>query len=463
MRKFKRFLLILTAFTVMLTTCACSFDSEDSDEVETEATTTQVVIATQEATTETTTTAEETTSATTTTKPSIAMTTTTATEAEEPEEATDMNLVMGSVVDGVYINEYFDYSFAIPDTWYFVDDDELMEEMEIDPDDVASESARQEILSETRLLYISMSYDMESNAHVYTYAENMNLVSQGSQYTAEIAAKNEKNTLLNSGYSVGSVVATTIGSNAYYTFDATREHEDGYTIQVTMFFRKSGDYMLTIMVCTYDDEDADASEIISWMSDADNLVDPSVETLDMHDVMGSVRNGVYTNDYFDFSFVPAGPTWSFYSDDEILEENYIDPDDVSTEEEWQEALSEKQLLLTCVVYDLSTNQNLYMYAENMDILRNGSLYTLEQYALRDAADFDNYTFGDFDEVTIGSSEYLRMTGTRLHDDGYTVYKTFLYKQVDNYIFTVIITTFSVSSPSADAIITWMGDANWGAV
>ncbi|MCD7847423.1 MAG: hypothetical protein LUG49_05280 [Oscillospiraceae bacterium] len=435
MRVLKRLLLILTSLTIMLTTCACSFESTGSSDDDD----------------------SEVTEATTTASPIVTTTGTSAEEAEESDEL-DMDLVMGSIVDGVYVNEYFDFSFAPGSTWYFYDDDELLEDMGIE---VSTLDERQEALSEQQLLTTSIAYDSVTSESVYTYAENMDILYNGNTYTLEQYAQRDVDAF--DYYTFSDMTEITIGSYEYLYMLGSRKHEDGYVVYAGFVYKKVDNYIFTAIITTFNVDVNTVDDIISWMSDADT---PStlayssdvMENYTMSDIMGYVsEDGVYINEYFDFSFAPPS-TWAFYTDDELLEDMGIDPDSITTDEEREDVLSQIQLLKPAIATDLTTINSVDMYAENLNMITNGDQYDEYYYAENDRENFEEQgvTFSSNPAaVTIGSHRYLLMTG----EYGNSNKLTFLYRRVGDYMFTIMIWTYNGYNIIPDDIIERMSDAD----
>ena len=127
----------------------------------------------------------------------------------------DMNVVMGTVSDGVYTNEYAELTFSPTSDWTFYDDSSLYEMMDISEDSVDTESRKQNVLSRTQTLYTMMAMD-EIGANLIVGFENLTLSTDGTSYSGEDYANELVAQCTASGYTFGDITTTTIGGNTYY-------------------------------------------------------------------------------------------------------------------------------------------------------------------------------------------------------------------------------------------------------
>lgn len=248
MSTLRRLLLILTSLAVMLATCACSLGTVTNDEDE---------ASTPEATTTAATTAEASTSATTAAT----------TEAEDEEPEVDFGKILESVEDGVYINEYFDVSFMPGSTWFFYDDDQLLEFMDINSDSITTDEQRLEVLSELQVVYCAMSVDLTTGANIIMEVEDLTFSPNGTCYDAPTYAEFNANQFELSGYTIESIDTITVGSNEYSRVVCTIVSE-GLEITQELLFKRVDDYMFGMIITVYDGFNVTADDVIAMVSDA---------------------------------------------------------------------------------------------------------------------------------------------------------------------------------------------------
>ncbi|MCD7848192.1 MAG: hypothetical protein LUG49_09245 [Oscillospiraceae bacterium] len=175
----------------------------------------------------------------------------------------DMNTVMGTVTDGVYTNEYADFTFSPPSDWTFYDDSELLEMMDISEDSVDTESKRQNVLSRVQTLYTAMAMG-ETGANVIVGFENLTLSTDGTSYTSEDYATELVNQCTESGYTFGDITTIEINGNTYYKAVGTVE-ECGYDMTQAFLVRRIDDYMCFIIITTIDGYTVTPDEIIEML------------------------------------------------------------------------------------------------------------------------------------------------------------------------------------------------------
>ncbi len=176
----------------------------------------------------------------------------------------DMNVVMGSVSDGVYTNEYAELTFSPTSDWTFYDDSSLYEMMDISEDSVNTESRRQNVLSRTQTLYTMMAMD-EIGANLIVGFENLTLSTDGTSYSGEDYANELVAQCTASGYTFGDITTTTIGGNTYYQAVGTVE-ESGYDMIQAFLVRRIDDYMCFLIITTIDGYTITTDNIIAMLS-----------------------------------------------------------------------------------------------------------------------------------------------------------------------------------------------------
>lgn len=176
----------------------------------------------------------------------------------------DMDVVMGSVSDGVYTNEYAELTFSPGSDWTFYDDSSLYEMMDISEDSVDTESRRQNVLSRTQTLYTMMAMD-EIGANLIIGFENLTLSTDGTSYSSEDYANELVAQCTASGYTFGDVTTITIGGNTYYQAVGTVE-ESGYDMIQAFLVRRIDDYMCFLIITTIDGYTVTTDEIIAMLS-----------------------------------------------------------------------------------------------------------------------------------------------------------------------------------------------------
>ncbi|MCD7784158.1 MAG: efflux RND transporter permease subunit [Oscillospiraceae bacterium] len=175
----------------------------------------------------------------------------------------DMNTVMGSVTDGVYVNEYADLTFSPGSDWTFYGDSELLEMMDVSEDSVDTESKRQNILSRVQTLYTTMAMD-EVGANIIIGFENLTLSTDGTSYSAEDYAEALVEQCTASGYTFGDITTVEIGGNTYYKAVGSIE-ESGYDMTQAFLVRRIDDYMCFIIITTIDGYTVTPDEIIAML------------------------------------------------------------------------------------------------------------------------------------------------------------------------------------------------------
>ncbi len=176
----------------------------------------------------------------------------------------DMNVVMGSVSDGVYTNEYAELTFSPASDWTFYDDSSLYEMMDISEDSVDTESRKQNVLSRTQTLYTMMAMD-EIGANLIVGFENLTLSTDGTSYSGEDYANELVAQCAASGYTFGDITTTTIGGNTYYQAVGTVE-ESGYDMIQAFLVRRIDDYMCFLIITTIDGYTITTDDIIAMLS-----------------------------------------------------------------------------------------------------------------------------------------------------------------------------------------------------
>ncbi|MCC8131298.1 MAG: hypothetical protein LUC38_05240 [Oscillospiraceae bacterium] len=177
--------------------------------------------------------------------------------------------------------------------------------------------------------------------------------------------------------------------------------------------------------------------------------------LDMDLLMGSVSDGVYTNEYADFTFSP-GSDWTFYDDSALYEMMDISEDSVDTESKRQNVLSRVQTLYTAMAMD-EIGANLIVGFENLTLSTDGTSYSGEDYANELVAQCtaSGYTFGDVTTIEIGGNTYYEAVGT-IVESGYDMTQAFLVRRIDDYMCFLIITTIDGYTVTPDEIIAMLG-------
>ncbi|MCD7823421.1 MAG: hypothetical protein LUG86_05320 [Oscillospiraceae bacterium] len=175
----------------------------------------------------------------------------------------DMDTVMGSVSDGIYVNEYAELTFSPTSDWTFYDESDLLDMMDISEDSVDTESKRQNVLSRVQTLYTAMAMD-EIGANIIIGFENLTLSTDGtsysaSDYTSEIVAQ-----CTELGYTFGDITTIEIGGNTYYEAIGTVE-ESGYDMTQAFLARRIDDYMCFIIITTIDGYTVSPDEIIAML------------------------------------------------------------------------------------------------------------------------------------------------------------------------------------------------------
>ncbi len=175
----------------------------------------------------------------------------------------DMDIVMGTVSDGVYTNEYADLTFSPGSDWTFYDDSELLEMMDVSESSVDTESKRQNILSRVQTLYTAMAMD-EVGANIIIGFENLTLSTDGTSYTGEDYAEALVAQCIESGYTFGDITTIEIGDNTYYEAVGTVE-ESGYDMTQAFLVRRIDDYMCFIIITTIDGYTVTPDDIIAML------------------------------------------------------------------------------------------------------------------------------------------------------------------------------------------------------
>ncbi|MCD8005782.1 MAG: hypothetical protein LUF29_02245 [Oscillospiraceae bacterium] len=175
----------------------------------------------------------------------------------------DMDLVMGSVSDGVYTNEYAGLTFSPTSDWSFYDESELLEMMDISEDSVDTASKRQNVLSRVQTLYTAMAMD-EIGANIIFGFENLTLSTDGTTYTSSDYAEALVTQCTESGYTFGDITTIEIGGNTYYEAVGTIE-ESGYNMTQAFLVRRIDDYMCFIIITTIDDYTIAPDEVIAML------------------------------------------------------------------------------------------------------------------------------------------------------------------------------------------------------
>ena len=177
--------------------------------------------------------------------------------------------------------------------------------------------------------------------------------------------------------------------------------------------------------------------------------------LDMNTVMGSVSDGVYTNEYADLTFSP-GSDWTFYDDSELLEMMDISESSVDTESKRQNILSRVQTLYTAMALD-EVGANIIIGFENLTLSTDGTSYSAEDYANEIVAQCteSGYTFGDVVAIEIGGNTYYEAVGS-VEESGYDMTQAFLARRIGDYMCFIIITTIDGYTVTPDDIIAMLG-------
>ncbi len=185
------------------------------------------------------------------------------------------------------------------------------------------------------------------------------------------------------------------------------------------------------------------------------LVGCGTSELDMDTVMGSVSDGVYTNEYADLSFSPTSD-WTFYDESYLLDMMDISEDSVNTESKRQNVLSRVQTLYTAMAMD-EIGANIIIGFENLTMSTDGTSYTAEDYANEIVAQCteSGYTFGDVTTIEIGGNTYYEAIGSVV-ESGYDMTQAFLARRIDDYMCFIIITTIDGYTVTPDEIIAMLG-------
>ncbi|MCC8130714.1 MAG: hypothetical protein LIO72_03075 [Ruminococcus sp.] len=484
MNAFKRLLLILTSMAIMLTACGCSFEAVNKSSDDTPATTT---------TAEATTSATTTTPATTTTAP---VTTTTVATTEEEPVALDMNLVMGSVVNGVYVNEYFDISFSPALTWSFYDDDAIYEWNDIDPSSITSDEDRQEALSQIEMLTLGYSVDLATNENVTFYADNLNLRWNGNLITsAEQYAQIDMQA--HDDYTFGDLEEITIGSHEYvYVMGSHYYDDDQYYVYRTLMYRLVDDFIFCIGIYTFSIDEPPVEEILTWFSGAttpSEAATPATTTtaattttpattttkattttpattttkattttaapekeLSVDDIFGQVKNGAYVNENLDFSFDPSSK-WTINVD-----HKYYDGTIYSTDSEVPEALANYKHVFAFDADNEYGTSGVYMVVYYVGYDSSYDARSLIESDIEYYSEQDNTTVGELEAVKIGSNTYYSFYYESYNSTyGSTSCVRNMARRVGDYMYYITIMTVADSSFSTpmDDILSWISDAN----
>ncbi len=185
------------------------------------------------------------------------------------------------------------------------------------------------------------------------------------------------------------------------------------------------------------------------------LVGCGTSELDMDTVMGSVSDGVYTNEYADLTFSPTSD-WTFYDESYLLDMMDISEDSVNTESKRQNVLSRVQTLYTAMAMD-EIGANIIIGFENLTMSTDGTSYTAEDYANEIVAQCteSGYTFGDVTTIEIGGNTYYEAIGSVV-ESGYDMTQAFLARRIDDYMCFIIITTIDGYTVEPDEIIAMLG-------
>ncbi len=168
----------------------------------------------------------------------------------DSEDETSGEFTRGSVDDDVYINEYADLSFKLPDSWEFYSDEDLAAIMNIAIDSFDNISDFQKELTKVQTIYDMMATDSLTGENVIVMYENLGLLGKSSMTADEYAdalSQQMNQVQTDFAYNFEKGEPYMIGDNEYAVLKASVDMQVASVYQ-TYLMRKVGDYMLCICI-----------------------------------------------------------------------------------------------------------------------------------------------------------------------------------------------------------------------
>lgn len=166
---------------------------------------------------------------------------------------------------------------------------------------------------------------------------------------------------------------------------------------------------------------------------------------------GTVENGVYISEYSGLTFSPA-EGWEFWSDEDILK--LIEATEGRMSESEREKYDQGK---GKTVYDAiasSGSASVFIIYENLALTKYGTNYTESDYAEVLSTLLSGYTISDPEELTIGGNTYLSVTATATVEEDTILCQQYLLRRIDNYMLSILITTYPEYTVSSEEIISW---------
>ena len=173
------------------------------------------------------------------------------------------------------------------------------------------------------------------------------------------------------------------------------------------------------------------------------------ETADV--VRGSVENGVYTSDFAQLSIsMPTG--WTAADDEMIASAVGVGMDNLQNISEEEKAIAVSGTIYDAILLSPDQSENIMVMLEDLKTTAGTTLVTAETYAgilhdgLADMTGMD-YVVEDPEAVTLAGEDYMRMNAS-VSANGATVYQTYLFRWVSDYMLTITITAQSAEDCEA---------------
>lgn len=170
-------------------------------------------------------------------------------------------------------------------------------------------------------------------------------------------------------------------------------------------------------------------------------------------LLGTVENGVYTNEFAGLTFAPTS-NWTFATEDALFTLMYPDYADMTDAERSKLDIGElKTVYAAKAVCD--DRANILVMLENLAVTEGGTDFDEAAYAevmstgLTDLG-FECDTTG-LQEMTIGSNTYVTFTGTEYTED-YTREQKYHLRRIDDYMLCICITTYPEDTVSYEEIL-----------
>lgn len=166
------------------------------------------------------------------------------------------------------------------------------------------------------------------------------------------------------------------------------------------------------------------------------------ETEDVLAVPGNSSGGVYTNTFAGIKFT-APESWSFYTDEEIMELMEIGSDMLNDDDALAYELSMQATIYSMMAENAETGASVQIMFENLALV--GALgYSADDYAdsiasqLEDLTEIE-YEVGEKSNKTIAGEDYV-VIPTTANSMGVDMEQYYLMRKIDGYMMSMIITT-----------------------